>query len=79
MNLSTEQKQTHRHDNRLVVAKGEGKGVGWTGNGGSVDANYDISNGYATRSCCTAQGTISSLLGEIMLEGNVRKRMYICA
>ena len=36
MNLSTEQKQTHR----LVVAKGEG--VGWMWNSGLVDANYYI-------------------------------------
>ena len=29
-------------DNRLGVAKGEGKGVGWTGSLGFVDANYYI-------------------------------------
>ena len=28
MNRSTEQKQTHRQENRLVVAKGEGEGEG---------------------------------------------------
>ena len=28
MNLSTEKKQTHGHENRLVVAKGEGGGSG---------------------------------------------------
>ena len=27
-------------DNRLVVAKREGEGVGWTGNLGLADANY---------------------------------------
>ena len=27
-------------ENRLVVAKGEGEGVGWTGNLGLIDANY---------------------------------------
>ena len=31
MNLCTENKQTHGHKNRLVVAKGEREGVGWTG------------------------------------------------
>ena len=30
MNLSTEKKQTHGLENRLVVAKGEEQGVGWT-------------------------------------------------
>ena len=32
---------------RLVVAKGEGEGVGWTGSVGLVDANYCIWNGSA--------------------------------
>ena len=40
MNLSTEQKQTHRHEGTLAVVKGEGEGVGWTGSLGFVDANY---------------------------------------
>ena len=29
-------------DNRLVVAKGVGEGVGWAGNLGLVDASYSI-------------------------------------
>ena len=29
-------------ENRLVMAKGKGKGVGWTGSLGLVDANYHI-------------------------------------
>ena len=44
MNLSTEKKLTDL-ENRLVVAKGEEEGVGWTGRLGSVDANYCIWNG----------------------------------
>ena len=32
-------------ENRLVVAKGEGKGLGWTGSSGLVDANYYTQNG----------------------------------
>ena len=32
-------------ENRLVVAMGEGKGVGWTGNLGLIDANYCLWNG----------------------------------
>ena len=44
-----------------MVAMGEG--VGWMGCLGFVDANYDTENGEAMRSCCTAQGTLSRLLG----------------
>ena len=39
MNFSTEKKLMDL-ENRLVVAKGEGEGVGWTGSLGLVDANY---------------------------------------
>ena len=42
MNLSTEKKPTQDLENRLVVAKGEGEGVGWMGIWGLVDANYFI-------------------------------------
>ena len=41
MNLSTEQKFTDM-ENRLVVAKREGEGVGWMGSLGLADVNYDI-------------------------------------
>ena len=61
MNLSTEKKLMDL-ENRLVVAKGEGKEVGWTGSLGLVDANYCIWSGKAMRSCCIAQGTISNHL-----------------
>ena len=44
MNLSTEKKLMDL-ENRLVVAKGEGEGVGWTGNLGLIDANYCLWNG----------------------------------
>lgn len=40
MNLST--KQTHKHRSRLVIAKEEGEGVGWTGSLELRDANYYI-------------------------------------
>ena len=39
MNLSTEKKIMDL-ENKLVVAKGEGEGVEWTGNLGLIDANY---------------------------------------
>ena len=32
-------------ENRLVVAEGEGEGVGWTGSLGLIDANYCIWSG----------------------------------
>ena len=44
MNLSTEQKFMDI-ENILVVAKGEGEGVGWTGSLGLVAANYSIWSG----------------------------------
>ena len=78
MNVSTEKKITDM-ENRLVVAKVEGEGVGWTGNLGLVDANYCIWSGLAMRSCCVTQGTISNFLGQNMMEGNVRKKnVYVC-
>ena len=44
MNLSTERKLMDL-ENRLVVAKGEGEGVGWTGSLGLIDANCCIWSG----------------------------------
>ena len=44
MNLSTEKKLMDL-ENRLVVAKGEGEGVGWTGNLGLINADYCLWNG----------------------------------
>ena len=41
MNLSTG-KNLMDLGNRLVVAKGEEEGVGWTGNLGFIDENYCI-------------------------------------
>ena len=57
MNPSTEKKIVDI-ENRLMVAKREGEGVGWTGNLGLTDANYCLWNGQAMRSCCIALGTI---------------------
>ena len=44
MNLSTEKKIMDM-DNRLVVAKGEEEGVGWTGNLGLIAASYCLWSG----------------------------------
>ena len=44
MNLSPEKKIMNM-ENRLVVAKMEGEGVGWTRNLGLIDANYCLWNG----------------------------------
>ena len=44
MNLSTEKKIMDM-ENRPVVAKGEGEGVGWNGNWGLTDADYCLWNG----------------------------------
>ena len=61
MNLSTEKKIMDL-ENRLVVAKEEGKGMRWSGSLGLIDANYCLWNGLAMRSCCVALGTMSSHL-----------------
>ena len=53
MNLSKEKKLMDL-ENRLVVAKGEGEGVGWIWSLGLVEANYCFWNGLAMRSCCVA-------------------------
>ena len=84
MNLSKEQKQTHKHGEQTCGCQGVGKGMGWTGNLGLVDANYYIWNGQAMRSYCISPGTTSSLLGYIMgnkIEDNMIKNnvyTYIC-
>ena len=44
INFSTEKKYMDM-ENRLVVAKGEGEGMGWTGKLGLIDANYCFWNG----------------------------------
>ena len=61
MDLSTEKKTMDLED-RLVVAKGEGEGVGWMGNLGLIDRDYCLWNGLAMRSCCIALGAMSSHL-----------------
>ena len=42
MNLSTKQKQIHRHGDQICGCQGEVSGERWTGNLGLVDANYYI-------------------------------------
>ena len=44
MNLPTEKKLMDL-ENRLVVAKREGEGEGWTGNLGLIDADYCLWSG----------------------------------
>ena len=61
MNLSTE-KKLRDWENRLVVAKGEREGVGWTGSLGLIDADCCLWHGLAMRSCCVALGTVSGHL-----------------
>ena len=56
--------------------KGGGSELDWSL--GLVDANYCIWSGWAMRSYHITQGTISSLLGENMMEDNMRKEyIYI--
>ena len=46
MNLSIKEKVMDLQ-NSLVVAKGEGEGVGWIGSLGLMDENYCLWNGLA--------------------------------
>ena len=55
MNLSTEQKQIHRHAEQSCGCQGRGGG-----SLGLVDANRCIWGVKALRSCYVAQGTISN-------------------
>ena len=73
MNLSTKQKQSHRHGEWTCGCQG-GRG----GNG--IDQEFGVSrckvlhlNGQAMRSYSTAQKTVSSLLGQNMIEDDMRK------
>ena len=61
MSLSTEKKIMDLED-RLVVAKGEGEGMGWIGSLGLIDADCCLWNGLAMRCCCVALGAMSSHL-----------------
>ena len=44
MNISTEKKQTHGHEEQTCGCQGE-EGVGWTGSLGFEESNYYIWNG----------------------------------
>ena len=75
MNLPTEKKIMDL-EIRLVVAKGEGEGVGCMGSLGLIDTSYCLWNGLAKRSCCVALGTISSHLQWRMIM--CKNRMCTC-
>ena len=66
MNLSTEKKIMDL-ENRFVVAKREGKGVGWMWSLGLIDTDSCLWNGLAMNFCCVALGTMSSHLGYSMI------------
>ena len=68
MNLSTEKKIMDL-ENRLVVALGEGEGVGRIGSLGLTGANYCSWNGFTMRSCCVALRTMSRYLQWSMTMG----------
>ena len=61
MKLPTEKKIMDLQ-NRLVVAWGEGEGVGWFGSLGLMDANYCFWSGLTKRACCVALRTTSRYL-----------------
>ena len=75
MTISTK-KKIRDLENRLVVAWGEGEGVGRIGSLGSTDANYCSCSGFTMRSCCVALKTMSRYLQRSMTMGE--KIMYTC-
>ena len=74
-NVPFHRKETSLLESSLLVDKGEG-GVGRTKILGLADSNYCIWSGWAMRSCCIAQGTISSHLWWKM-DDILRKRMCV--
>ena len=75
MNLTTEKKIMDL-ENKLVVARGEGEGVGGIGSLGLTDANYCSWNGFTMRSRCVALRTMSRYLYCNTTTGG--KIMYTC-
>ena len=63
MGLSTENKIMDS-ENRLVVAQGEGEGVGGIGSLGSMDANYCSWNGFAMRHVCVTRSPCYTVGGK---------------
>ena len=62
MNLSIEKKQTPGLGKQTYGCQGGGDGVGWIGSLELTDANNCFWSGLAMRSCCIAQGSITSHL-----------------
>ena len=62
VNLPEKQKQTHRPREHTCGCRGKEQGEGCIGSLGLADANC-YQGGPMTRSYCTAQGTVSNLLG----------------
>ena len=75
-NESFHRKESHGLEEQTCGCQGEGKGVGWIGSLGLIDANYCFCNGLTMRSCCVALGTMSGHLSwsVIMWE----ERIYTC-
>ena len=57
--LLADEKKIRDLENRLVVARGKGEGVGGIGSLGSTDANYCSWDGFTMSSCCVALRTMS--------------------
>jgi len=75
MTLSIEKKIMDL-ENRLVVARWRGWGVGGIGSLGLTDANYCFWNGLTMRSCCVVLRTMSRYLQWSTTIGE--KIMYTC-
>ena len=74
--LSTEKKIMDL-ENRLMVAMGEGEGMGCIGSLGLIDAYYCLWHGLAMRSCYIALGTMSGHLLWSMIKWEKNVHMYV--
>ena len=63
-------------ENRLVVPRQEGEGLGGIGSLGLTDANYCFWSGLTMRSCCVAWRTMPRFLKRSTTMGE--KIMYTC-
>ena len=60
-----------------MVAKGEGRGSGMDGDLGFNTCKLLHLEWISNESYCIAQGTIASLLGQTMMERNIKKNVSI--
>ena len=73
-NLSTKQKQTHKYKEKTCGCQGGGSGMDWEF---GISSSKLLHTGWISNTVLQyRQGAISNLLGQTMMEENIKKRMY---